>query len=107
MCFTADTPLSGAAIDSVRIFPLLPMPMFPSALYMLLNENENESQTHPALMSSFALLRFFSWAERVIHDASNEVGKTKKASIDGERRKTLVDVCWSHGRELAIDIEQS
>lgn len=76
----------------MKIFPLLPIPIVPSPLYLVLNDTDTESRTYPALMNSFALLRFFAWVEKVLFDASAEVGKAKKQKVRETMRTTLVEV---------------
>lgn len=88
----ANEALTDTALQFVKAFPLLPIPMIPSPLYMLLNDTDAEANKYPVVKNSFELLRFFSWAEKIIYEQCDEVSKTRKKKAHDEIQRWLVSV---------------
>lgn len=59
---------------------------------MVLNDTDTQAPEYPAIVSSFAQLRFFAWAEKIIFEGSEEVGKAKRQKAKDEMRKNLFEV---------------
>ena len=66
--------------------------MIPSLLYMLLNDTDAEANKYPVVKNSFELLRFLSWAEKIIFENCDEVSKTRKNKAHDEIKRWLVSV---------------
>lgn len=88
----ADAPLAETALEFAKAFPLLPIPVVASPLYMVLSDTDAQAGEYPAIVNSFAQLRFFAWAEKIIFEATEEVGKAKRQKAREEMHKTMFEV---------------
>lgn len=59
---------------------------------MVLSDTDTQAAEYPAIVNSFAQLRFFAWAEKIIFEGSEEVGKAKRQKAKDEMRKNLFEV---------------